>query len=449
MIVNFLQCGYAFTLHTCQYNEKDTDLKDSAENRIVVVGGGAAGILAAGQAGRAGAEVLLLEKMPRPLLKLGITGKGRCNITNVAEVPDFIAHFGRNGRFLRQAFHRFFRSELIALLHQAGVRVTTERGGRVFPTSGKALQVVRALRRWAEDGGVVFKPDTAVDDLLLDANGVAGVRCAGVDYGARAVILATGGASYPATGSSGDGYGLALAASHRLIEPRPALVPLVGVDGVTQGLKGLNLRNVGVRMYVDGKKNCEAFGELAFIAEGIAGPVILTLSLAAVDALRANKSVRIEIDLKPALDDKKLDARLIRDFAKRRQESLQSILRGLLPRELVSLCLRETDIDPEQQGHGVTAVQRKKLRHWLKHFSLEISAYRPIEEAIVTAGGVDLREIDPRTMASKLVPGLYFAGELLDLQADTGGYNLQAAFSTGWLAGVSAAGYVCEDAGRA
>jgi predicted Rossmann fold flavoprotein len=224
-----------------------------------------------------------------------------------------------------------------------------------------------------------------------------------------------------------------------VITPRPALVPLVssGVDIAT--LNGLALRNAGVSLFVAGKKAADAFGELTFTPDGVAGPVILTLSLAAVDALQAGKTVRLEIDLKPALDDKKLDARLIRDFAKRAHEPLHSILRGLLPQELVKICLEQTGVNPEELGHSVTAAQRKKLRHWLKHFSVEINAHRPIQEAIVTAGGVDVREVNPRSMESRIVPGLYFAGEILDLQADTGGYNLQAAFSTGWLAGTSAA----------
>jgi predicted Rossmann fold flavoprotein len=395
--------------------------------------------MAAGFAAQAGARVLVLEKMPRTLLKLGISGKGRCNITNVAQVPEFISHFGKNGRFLRQAFHRFFSPELQALLQQNGVRVTTERGGRVFPSSGKALDVVRALRNWAEKAGAKIQTNTGVDMLLIRDGRIAGVRCSGTDYPASRVILACGGASYPATGSSGEGYALARGAGHKIIAPRPALVPLVSTALDSGALDGLALRNVGVHLYVAGRKCADAFGELTFTTDGVSGPVILTLSLAAVDALREEKSVRLEIDLKPALDDKKLDARLIRDFAKRTHEPLHSILRGLLPRELVKVCLEQTGVNPEQLGHSITAPQRKKLRHWLKHFSVDISAHRPLEEAIVTAGGVDVREVDPRSMESRIVPGLYLAGEVLDLQADTGGYNLQAAFSTGWLAGTSAA----------
>jgi len=395
--------------------------------------------MAAGQAALSGADVLVLEKMPRTLLKLGITGKGRCNITNVAEISEFIKHFGTNGRFLRQAFHRFFSPELLKLLQQAGVTTTIERGGRVFPTSGKALQVVHALRRWSEKCGVKIKSTTCVDELLKDSSGIIGVRCAGTDYAATAVILATGGASYPATGSTGEGYRLAREAGHSIVEVRPALVPLlIAASGAAASLNALALRNVGVRLYIEGKKHSEAFGELTFIPKYVSGPVILTLSLAAVDALRAGSRVSLEIDLKPALDDKKLDARLIRDFTKRSHEPMHSILRGLLPRELVEVCLESTQVDHARLGHSVSAQERKDLRHWLKHFTLDVSGHAPMDEAIVSAGGIDLREVNPRTMESKLVPGLYFAGEVLDLQADTGGYNLQAAFSTGWLAGTSA-----------
>ncbi|MDD2557924.1 MAG: NAD(P)/FAD-dependent oxidoreductase [Desulfuromonas sp.] len=410
------------------------------KNRIIIVGAGPAGMMAAGQAALSGAEVLVLEKMGRTLLKLGITGKGRCNITNVAEIPEFISHFGTNGRFLRQAFHRFFSPELLKLLQQAGVTTTTERGGRVFPTSGKALQVVQALRRWAEKSGVEIKSTTAVDALLTDANGVSGVRCAGVDYAAAAVILATGGASYTATGSTGEGYRLAREVGHSIVDVRPALVPLLTAStGAVARLQTLTLRNVGVQLYVEGKKHSEAFGELTFIPKCVSGPVILTLSLAAVDAVRAGQKVSIEIDLKPALDDKKLDARLLRDFEKRAHEPMHSILRGLIPRELVEVCLECTRVSHARLGHSVSAQERMNLLHWLKHFTIDIGGHAPMDEAIVSAGGIDLNEVNPRTMESKLVPGLYFAGEVLDLQADTGGYNLQAAFSTGWLAGTSAA----------
>jgi predicted Rossmann fold flavoprotein len=286
---------------------------------------------------------------------------------------------------------------------------------------------------------VETRPSCPVDELLLADGRVAGVKARGREIPADAVILATGGASYPRTGSTGDGYRLAAAAGHRLIPIRPALVPLVTAGAIAGRLAELSLLNIKVRMLVDGKKSHEAFGELVFSNFGLTGPVILTLSGYAVDALRQGRGVTFAIDLKPALDENKLEARLLRDFASRGKEEFGSLLRGLLPRQLVPICLELTGIPADRQVHSVSAKERRRLRSWLKDFRLEVIGYRPFTEAIVTAGGIDTREVDPRTMESRLVKGLYFAGELLDIQGDTGGYNLQAAFSTGWLAGRAAA----------
>jgi predicted Rossmann fold flavoprotein len=408
--------------------------------RVIVVGAGAAGMMAAGQAALAGAETILIEKMRRPGLKLAITGKGRCNLTNSAEITEFIRNFGKNGRFLRQSFHRFFNKELCDFFQQHGLKLTTERGGRIFPSDGKAQHVVTVMTDWLGQCGVKIIKDAAVDRLIVEEG-----RIQGIGYGQRelrgdAVILATGGASYPATGSTGDGYPLVEALGHTIEEVRPALVPLVAEPEICTRMDTLNLRNIAVSLYIAGKKADQAFGELVFHKQGVTGPVILTLSLQAVDALRAKQSVALVLDLKPALDDKKLDARLLRDFAKRNKEELSSILRGLLPREMVDVCLDLTGISPKRLGQDVTAEERKRLRVWLKNFRLEVSGHRPFKEAIVTAGGVSLKEVDPRTMESRKVKGLYLIGELLDLQAETGGYNLQAAFSTGFVAGKSAAG---------
>ncbi|PLX90898.1 MAG: aminoacetone oxidase family FAD-binding enzyme [Desulfuromonas sp.] len=408
--------------------------------RVIVVGAGAAGMMAAGQAALAGAETILIEKMRRPGLKLAITGKGRCNLTNSAEIPEFIRYFGKNGRFLRQSFHRFFNKELCDFFQQHGLKLTTERGGRIFPSDGKAQHVVTVMTDWLAQCGVKIIKDAAVDRLIVEEG-----RIQGIGYGQRelrgdAVILATGGASYPATGSTGDGYPLVEALGHTIEEVRPALVPLVAEPEICARMDTLNLRNIAVSLYIAGKKADQAFGELVFHKLGVTGPVILTLSLQAVDALRAKQSVALVLDLKPALDDKKLDARLLRDFAKRNKEELSSILRGLLPKEMVDVCLDLTEISPKRLGQDVTAEERKRLRVWLKNFRLEVSGHRPFKEAIVTAGGVSLKEVDPRTMESRKVKGLYLIGELLDLQAETGGYNLQAAFSTGYVAGRSAAG---------
>lgn len=408
------------------------------KRKIIVVGAGPAGMMAAGQAALSGAETLLLEKMRRPGLKLAITGKGRCNLTNVAEIPEFISHFGNNGRFLRQCFHQFFNTELTHFFEEKGLPLSTERGGRVFPTGGKAQQVVALLVAWLKKCGVTTQHDCCISRLLVDDGRVCGVMCNGKEIYADAVILATGGACYPATGSTGDGYPITEMVGHSIVDVRPALVPLVTAGSITAGMAELNLRNIGVRLIVDGKKKEDAFGELVFTSFGVTGPVILTLSGVAVDALRSNKKVELVIDLKPALDDKKLDARLIRDFSTRDKEPLSSILRGLLPREMITTCLEMTGVAADQLGHSVSAGDRKKIRMWLKNFPLTVTGYRPMKEAIVTAGGVNVKEVDPRTMESRKVAGLYLVGELLDIQADTGGYNLQAAFSTGWLAGKSA-----------
>ncbi|MBT7701052.1 MAG: NAD(P)/FAD-dependent oxidoreductase [Verrucomicrobia bacterium] len=407
--------------------------------KVIVVGGGAAGLMAAGQAAEAGAEVVLIEKMPRSGRKLSITGKGRCNVTNVAEHDDFLAHFGATGPFLQEAFARYFNTELSGFLESLGVALVTERGGRVFPASGKAPDIVRALVKWVTRSGVTSLCRTRVDQLLLAHGRIEGVRCGAEEIRGDAVILATGGASYPATGSSGDGYALARAVGHKVMTPRPALVPLETAGTAAARLEGLSLRNMRVTLLVDGGKQHEAFGELTFTAFGVTGPVILTLSGEAVAALQAQRKVELLIDLKPALDAEKLDRRLQRDLEARADEPLRSLMRGLLPKPLVGVCLQAVGLPSHRRGSSVTAHDRKKLGAWLKAYRLPVTGHRPFEEAIITAGGVDTREIDPTSMASLRCAGLYIAGELLDVQADTGGYNLQAAFSTGWLAGRAAA----------
>lgn len=407
--------------------------------RIVVIGGGAAGLMAAGQAAEARADTLLLEKMERPARKLCIAGKGRCNITNIAELPDFIAHFGKTGNFLRQAFWRFFTPDLMDFFKGLGLELVTERGGRVFPASGKASDVLAVLLQWLERCGVQIKLSSKVDELIISDERIKGVVSRGREILCDAVILATGGASYPATGSTGDGYRLAVSAGHGIVPIRPALVPLETSGDAARKMAGLNLRNVNVHMLVNSKKRKKAFGEMIFTEFGVTGPVILTLSGEAVDAMRDGHKVALSVDLKPALDEKKLAARLLRDIASRGKEQVNSLLRGLLPREMIPVCLNITEIPPDRQASRISAKERRRLLTWLKDFRLEVTGYRPFAEAIVTAGGIDTVELDPRTMESRLTKGLFIAGELLDIQADTGGYNLQAAFSTGWLAGDSAA----------
>jgi predicted Rossmann fold flavoprotein len=425
----------------------------ASRRQVIVVGGGASGLMAAGQAAKAGAHVLLLEKMDRPGRKLRITGKGRCNLTNVAPVSEFITHFGLNGRFLRQAFARYFSADLIAFLEDLGVRTLTERGGRVFPVKGQAQDVVDALVDWADKCGVSLKTQSPVERLLVEGKRVVGVQVSqpsGRVYRAHAVIIATGGASYPATGSTGDGYKFAESVGHRVIPIRPALVPLETAGDIASRLQGLSLRNVNVRLWMTPRqrdasptlarvKQGEAFGEMLFTHFGLSGPIILSLSRQVVDALGVGQKVTLSIDLKPALDERKLDARLLRDLDAHGKQQFSTLLKRLLPAKLIPVCIDLTSIPRDKVGHQINAQERKRLRTWLKDFRLEVTGYRPFTQAIITAGGVDTRQVDPRTMASRLIEGLYFAGEVLDVDADTGGYNLQAAFSTGWLAGRSAA----------
>ena len=413
-------------------------------------------MMAAGQAAQRGADVLLLEKMDRPGRKLRITGKGRCNLTNIAEIDAFLAHFGPSGVFLRQAFARFFSEDLVGFFEGLGVKMVTERGGRVFPASDQADEVADALLDWALAQGVTVRTASAVERLAVEADGGVAVGIAGPssasgvagDRGEAAiewvkgdaVILATGGASYPGTGSTGDGYRLAKELGHTIVLIRPALVPLDTAGDVAARLEGLSLRNVAVRVWFDDRMQDQAFGEMLFTRFGVSGPIILTLSRDIVDALRSRKRVRLSIDLKPALDDEKLDARLLRELDARGKRQYRTLLKDLLPRTLIPVCIEQTGIPADKVAHQITAMERLRLLRWLKDFRLEVTGHRPIAQAIITAGGVDTREVDPRTMASRLVPGLYLAGELLDVDADTGGYNLQAAFSTGWMAGRSAVG---------
>jgi predicted Rossmann fold flavoprotein len=407
---------------------------------VMVIGGGAAGLMAAGQSATLGARTLLIEKMDRPGRKLQITGKGRCNLTNATTLDEFIPHFGPNGRFLYSAFSRFFNFDLIEFFADLGVETVTERGERVFPASNEAGEIVEALVGWVRAQGVTLWTGSRVERLLVDGECISGVQIAsGHTHRAGAVIVATGGASYPGTGSTGDGYRLAQAVGHTLVPIRPALIPLDTAGNVARRLEGLSLRNVRASLWLDGRLAASEFGEMLFTALGVSGPIILTLSGRAVDALRAGQQVTFSIDLKPALDDQQLDARLLRDLEANRKKQFHTMLKGLLPRTLIPVCCDLVNIPPDRIAHHITADERQRLRIWLKDFRLDVTGHRPIAAAIVTAGGVDLREVDPRTLESKLVSGLYFAGEVLDLNADTGGYNLQAAFSTGWLAGRSAA----------
>jgi predicted Rossmann fold flavoprotein len=426
---------------------------------VLVIGAGPAGLMAAGQAASSGAQVVLLEKMDRPGRKLHITGKGRCNLTNIEELDGFLQHFQPDSRFLRHAFHQFFSQELLSFFESLGVSTIAERGGRVFPASSDAGQVVDALIRWAEHQDVNIRTGLAVKEINPAEAGrwkVRALATAGTsrqqrssvpapsDFGAQVVILATGGSSYPGTGSTGDGYRLAAALGHEITTLRPALIPLDTAGDIAPRLEGLSLRNVSLNLLVDDRKAAQEFGEMLFTHFGVSGPIVLTLSLQAVDALRAGRRVSLSIDLKPALDHETLKARLLREIDAHGKRQYRTLLVSLLPRSLIPLCIEQTGIPADKPAHQITSAERKRLRLWLKDFRLTVTGHRPMAQAIVTAGGISTAQVDPTSMQSRLHPGLFFAGEVLDINADTGGYNLQAAFSTGWLAGQSAYRFIAD-----
>ena len=406
--------------------------------RVAVVGGGAAGMMAAITAARLGADVTLYEKNDRLGKKLRITGKGRCNITNDCTVEEFLTNVPTNPRFLYTALNRFSVADTKGFFEDAGVPLKVERGNRVFPVSDKAADVVSAMKRECEGAGVrlIFR---RVSGLSAEDGAINGVICSGEVYRYDAVIVATGGVSYPLTGSDGDGHKFAASAGHKITELRPSLVPIVEDGDICRSMQGLSLKNVGLTVYAEGVKKAvyEDFGEMMFTHFGLTGPMILSASAYLPDIGR--KKYFAEIDLKPALDEKKLDTRLLSDFSKYSNKDFINALSDLLPQKMIPVVIRLSGIDERKKVNSVTREERAALCHLLKHFPVKLSHFRPIDEAIVTKGGVAVNEVNPKTMESKLVQGLYFCGEVLDLDAYTGGFNLQIAFSTGFLAGESAA----------
>ena len=405
---------------------------------VCVVGGGAAGLMAAVSAAAAGARVTVLEREERPLRKLRITGKGRCNVTNNCEPEQVMKNTVHNGRFLFSALRAFPPAAAMRFFEELGVPLKTERGNRVFPVSDRAGDVAEALLRGAGRMGVVMTC-ARVRELIRDEEGrIAGVKWENGSLTAPAVILATGGLSYPATGSTGDGYGLAEAVGHSVVPCRPSLVPLVSPDPDCAAMQGLSLKNVRLSLMEAGK-GCirQEQGEMQFTHFGVTGPMILSASA----YMEPGKTYSLELDLKPALDEAVLDRRLLHDFGENRNRDFRNALGDLLPRLMIPVIVGRSGIPPETKVNAVTREQRRALLQALKHFRISISGTRPIEEAVITSGGIDLRQTVPATMGSRLVKGLYFAGELLDLDACTGGFNLQIAWSTGRAAGLAAAAY--------
>ncbi|MDD4775132.1 MAG: NAD(P)/FAD-dependent oxidoreductase [Syntrophomonas sp.] len=408
---------------------------------VVVIGAGPAGMMAAITAAAAGGRVTVLEKKDKVGRKLNITGKGRCNLTAAVDQAGLIKGMPGNGRFLYSAFHEFSNQDLIEFFARHGLPVKVERGQRVFPQSDDAGQVVAVLQQAMQEAGVKIITACEVLGLQLEGGRVTGVESRRGTVAATAVIIATGGLSYPGTGSTGDGYGWARAVGHHIIEPRPGLVPLVTAEAWVRELQGLALKNTrAVSFDAQGRKINEDFGELLFTHFGLSGPIILSMSRDIAQYIyRAGREVRLELDLKPALSEEKLDERLQRDLNQQSRKMFKNALADLLPAKMIPVMVNLSGIDPAKPCHQVSRGERLALGQLFKHLPLTITGTRPIAEAIVTAGGVTVKEVDPRTMQSKLVPGLFFAGEILDVDGYTGGYNLQACFSTGYIAGKSAA----------
>ncbi len=411
-------------------------------SELVVIGGGAAGMLAAGTAAEQGIRVTLLEPNERLGKKLYITGKGRCNVTNDCAAEDFFKNVPRNPRFLYSSVYGFPPQDMMALLERLGCSLKVERGARVFPQSDKSASVIDALRGYLHAGGVQVRRGRAAEILTQDGM-VTGVRTEDdVIVPARAVILATGGCSYPLTGSTGDGYRMAAALGHTIVPPVGSLVPLVEKGHDCGQMQGLSLRNIALRLTDQkGKTVFEDFGELLFTHFGLSGPVTLSASA----HMREGAAYTVHIDLKPALDAQKLDARLLREFEQNQNRNFENALGALLPRLIIPVVVRRCGVDGTQKVNAVTREQRRALLEVLKDFSVDIACKAPVEEAIVTSGGVKVSEVEPRTMRSKLVRGLYFAGEILDVDAYTGGFNLQIAWSTGHAAAMAAAEALGEE----
>lgn len=404
--------------------------------RVVVIGGGAAGLMAAVIAGREGAKVTLLEKMNYVGKKMGITGKGRCNITNACDMSDFIKNTPGNGKFLYGAYERFTNEDLLQLLHDAGLETKVERGGRVFPASDSALDVRNTFMKLMKHYGVDVHLEEPVKKLLIDDGVVTGVVTDKETYHADAVVIATGGKSYPATGSTGDGYILAAQVGHKITDIRPSLVPIVTEEPWVKDLMGLSLRNIELSVVAKNKVQAKMFGEMMFTHFGITGPIVLSLSHTVGKLMRKKNigTIGLDINLKPALSPETLDKRLQKDFDLYSKKQLINGMKDLLPSRLIPLIIELAGIDPQKPINQISKEERQQIGYMLQHMPLTVKGLRPVEEAIVTAGGISLKEFNPKTMESKLVKGLYGVGEVLDIDAFTGGYNLQAAFSTGYVA---------------
>lgn len=406
---------------------------------VIVIGGGPAGMLAAGAAGARGRKTLIIEKNEKLGKKLFITGKGRCNVTNAADMDEFMSNIPKNSKFLYSAFRGLSNIDLIAMLNDMGLKTKIERGGRVFPESDKSSDVLKALGKYLNQNNVDVMLNTRVREIKVTEHKINKVLLEdGTEIPCESVIVCTGGLSYPQTGSTGDGLEFAKALGHQVTDLYPSLIPLLVKEEYIKELQGLSLKNVSIKIVVDHKSIYDDFGEMLFTHYGLSGPIVLSASFYISDHLKKKKDIKFSIDLKPALSEEDLDRRVLKDFNEKLNKQFKNSLDGLLPQKLIPVIIKLSKIDENKEVNQISKEERKQLVSLLKNLEFTIIGTRPISEAIVTSGGISLKEVNPKTMESKLIQGLYFAGEIMDLDAFTGGFNLQIAFSTGHAAGSDA-----------
>ena len=402
----------------------------------IIIGAGPAGMMAAIRASARGRKILLLERNEHPGRKLLISGKGRCNLTNSCGIETFLNEFSQSRNFLRNTFAKFFNSELISFFEDAGVKLKAERGGRVFPESDRAGDILNVLLAGLKNKNIKLLHGERVKEIIIKDNKIEGVLTdSDKSFLAQHVGIATGGASYPETGSTGDGYRIAEALGHKIVPLKPALCGIRIKERFIRDWQGISLKNIRLALFINGKKIDDLFGEMIFTHFGISGPIALDMSASIYDALELKKEVALSINLKPALDHKILDARLLREFKAGSAKNIKNISKELLPQGMISRFLEYCGIDENKRVNQITTAERKKLVDSLFDLRLTAEGILQIKDGIVTRGGVDTKEINPKTMESKLIKGLFFAGEVIDVDGKTGGYNLQAAFSTGWVCG--------------
>ena len=412
--------------------------------KVIVIGGGPAGMMSAISSAEIGNQVILIEKMQSLGRKLLITGKGRCNITSSLDMEEFIKNTPGNGMFLHSCYKQYTNKDIIKFLRKEGLEVKEERGNRIFPITNKSLDVLKCFTKKIKELNINVMYNTKVEEILIEKDRIVGIKANGREFNADKVILATGGKSYPLTGSTGDGYELAKKLGHTITKIHPSLVPLETYEkDICKRLQGLSLRNVKIMLKdIENNKNIyEDFGEMVFTHFGVSGPIILSASAHLVrykkiEEKLKNKKIILSIDLKPALSIEKLDTRILRDFNNQKNKYFKNSLDELLPQKLIDIIVEKSKIAPSKKVNEITKEERRQILATLKQFEITLKDFRPIEEAIITSGGINIKEINPKTMESKLIKGLYFAGEIIDVDSYTGGFNLQIAYSTGYVAGL-------------